>query len=42
MKIEIKQRHFNLTEEEIQTHREFLEKNLKNSLWLSDEIKKDA
>ena len=42
LKIEIKQRHFNLTEEEIQTHREFLEKNLKNSLWLSDEIKKDA
>ncbi|MEE6206587.1 MAG: DNA polymerase III subunit epsilon [Alphaproteobacteria bacterium] len=40
--IQIKERHFQLTDEENQTHREFLEKNIKNPLWLSDEIKTDA
>lgn len=39
--IEIKERHFQLTDEENQAHREFLEKNIKNPLWLSDEIKTD-
>jgi len=39
--IEIKERHFQLTDEENQAHREFLEKNIKNPLWLSDETKTD-
>lgn len=29
---------FNVTEEETEAHRAFLEKNIKNSLWLSDEV----
>lgn len=40
-KIKIIERHFNLSEEEIKEHRSFLEKNIKNPLWLSDEIKTD-
>ena len=40
-KVEIISRSFNLSEDELQEHREFLEKNIKNPLWLSDEIKKE-
>ncbi|MBO6289185.1 MAG: DNA polymerase III subunit epsilon [Alphaproteobacteria bacterium] len=40
--IQVKERHFQLTDDENQAHREFLEKNIKNPLWLSDEIKTDA
>ena len=32
-------RHFVLSEEEIEQHREFLSKNIKSPLWLSDEVK---
>lgn len=31
---------FKLSEEEISAHRSFLEKNIKNSIWLSDEVEK--
>lgn len=34
-------RNFILTEEELAEHRSFLEKNIKNSLWLADEIKEE-
>jgi len=40
--VNIIERHFSISENEINLHREFLEKNIKNPLWLSDEIKKDA
>lgn len=40
-KINIIERHFVLSEEECSEHRSFLEKNIKNSLWLSDEISKE-
>lgn len=33
---------FAISEEEIAEHRSFLEKNIKKSLWLSDEIKEEA
>lgn len=32
-------RHFTLSQEEIEKHREFLSKNIKSPLWLSDEVK---
>lgn len=32
-------RHFALSQEEIEKHREFLSKNIKSPLWLSDEVK---
>lgn len=38
-KINIIERHFDLSEEEKDEHRSFLEKNIKNSLWLSDEVR---
>lgn len=41
-KIEIRERHFSLSDEELQGHRTFLEKNIKNPIWLSDEIKNDG
>ena len=41
-KVKIIERHFNITEEESLEHREFLEKNIKNPLWLNDEVKQDA
>ena len=31
-------RHFTLSQEETETHREFLSKNIKSPLWLSDEV----
>ena len=40
--VNIKERHFMLSEEENAVHRAFLEQNIKNPIWLSDEIKKDA
>lgn len=40
-KIEIKNRCFTLSDEELSQHRDFLEKNIKNPIWLCDEIKKD-
>lgn len=33
-------RNFSLTEQDITAHREFLEKNINNSTWLSDEVEK--
>lgn len=41
-KVNIIERHFNISDDELAEHRSFLEKNIKNPLWLSDEIKKDA
>ncbi len=41
-KVNIIERHFSLSEEEIKEHRNFLEGKIKNPLWLSDEVKKDA
>lgn len=38
-KVEIKERHFTLSEEDEAAHRAFMEKNLKNPLWLEDEVK---
>ena len=38
-KVKIIERHFNLSEDEETAHRIFMEKNLKNPLWLQDEIK---
>ncbi len=38
-KVEILERHFKLSEEDENTHRAFMEKNLKNPLWLEDEVK---
>lgn len=38
-KIEIKERHFTLSAQEEEAHRAFMEKNLKNPLWLEDEVK---
>ena len=40
--VNIVERHFSLSEEEKESHRKFLEGKIKNALWLSDEIKKDA
>ena len=40
--VEIIERHFNISDEELAEHRAFLEKNIKNPIWLSDEIKQDA
>lgn len=40
-KITIKERHFTLSEQEIEEHRSFLEKNIKNPVWLCDEIKEN-
>ena len=36
--VEIKERHFELSLEERDAHRAFLEKNIKNPIWLEDEI----
>lgn len=41
-KVQIVSRKFSLSEQEIVEHRAFLEKNIKNPLWLNDEIKADA
>lgn len=40
--VKIVERHFTLSEDENAAHRAFLEKNIKNPIWISDEIKKDA
>lgn len=40
--IKIKERHFNLSIDEENEHKIFLEKNIKNAIWLEDEIKKDV
>ena len=40
-KVEIKERHFNITEQEEQDNRSFIEKNLKNPIWLRDEVNKN-
>lgn len=40
--IEIKTRTFNISEQEEQEHRAFLEQMIKNPLWLQDEVNKDA
>lgn len=40
--IKIIERHFDLNEEELAAHRAFLEQNIKNPIWLADEVKKDA
>jgi hypothetical protein len=41
-KVQIINRKFTLSEAELAEHRDFLEKNIKNPLWLSDEIKENA
>lgn len=41
-KVEIKERHFNISAEEEAAHRAFMESNIKDSLWLKDEIKENA
>lgn len=41
-KVNIIKRNFDISAEEMAEHRAFLEKNIKNPLWLSDEVKKDA
>jgi len=41
-KVQIINRKFSLSEQEIAEHRAFLEKNIKNPLWLSDEVKADV
>lgn len=33
---------FSLSEEQVEAHRDFLEKNIKESLWLADEVKEEA
>ena len=40
--VEIKERHFDISAEEEQEHVDFMQKNLKNPLWLEDEVNKDA
>ena len=40
-KIEIKERCFNLSDDEEKEHIAFLQQNIKNSIWLEDEIKED-
>ena len=40
--VQILERKFTISEEELAQHRAFLEKNIKNPLWLNDEIKNDA
>ena len=40
--VKILERHFDLSEEELAEHRAFLEKNIKNPIWLADEVKQDA
>ncbi|MBR1825838.1 MAG: DNA polymerase III subunit epsilon [Alphaproteobacteria bacterium] len=40
--INIIERNFNISEAEVAEHRAFLENNIKNPLWLADEVKKDA
>ena len=40
--VEIIERHFDISDEELAAHRVFLEKNIKNPIWLADEVKKDA
>lgn len=40
-KVKILERHFNLSEEEISEHISFLEKNIKNSLWLGESAEKN-
>jgi len=41
-KVNIIERHFDISAEELAEHRAFLEKNIKNPLWLSDEVNKDV
>lgn len=38
-KIEIKERHFTLSAQEEEMHKAFMEKNLKNAIWLQNEVK---
>ena len=38
VKIQIKERHFAISLEELEQHRTFLEKKIKNPLWLKDEV----
>jgi DNA polymerase-3 subunit epsilon len=40
--VEIKCRHFPVSEQEELEHRNFLEKNIKNPIWLQDEVKDNA
>lgn len=40
-KINIKERHFDITEEEEKEHYLFLEKNIKSPIWLEDELAKN-
>ena len=40
--VEIIERHFDISDEESAEHRVFLEKNIKNPLWLADEVKQDV
>lgn len=40
--VKIIERHFDLSAEELAEHRAFLEKNIKNPIWLNDEVKTDA
>ena len=42
LQIKIIERHFTLSDNEITEHRNFLEKNIKNPIWMCDETKKDA
>lgn len=39
--VEIKERHFDISTDEENEHRLFLEKNIKNPIWLEDEIKEN-
>jgi len=40
--VKIKERVFNLSENELSEHRNFLKEKIKNPLWLQDELKKNA
>ena len=40
-KVKILNRSYKLSEEVLQEHRDFLEKNINNPIWMRDEIKKD-
>ncbi|MBQ9271005.1 MAG: DNA polymerase III subunit epsilon [Alphaproteobacteria bacterium] len=40
--VKILERHYDISDSELSEHRSFLEKNIKNPLWLADEVKKDA
>ncbi len=42
LNVKIIERHFDVSAEELAEHRAFLEKNIKNPIWLNNEVKTDA